>query len=422
MTKLLDKHQDNVLNALGEIDPKKSKRLIQSTIEKGLGSGTVNDQSEANVNLSSRREKTTYPSTTTKLHDKHQDNVLNALGEVDPKKSKRLIQSTIGKGLGTGTVNDQSEANVNLSSRREKTTYPSTTTKLHDKHQDNVLNALGEVDPKKSKRLIQSTIGKGLGTGTANDQSEANGNPSSRREKTRVSTSGARSEDYTKNIDTETARIREKRDNNPNQHRLGEVEDKDRQDRRLTQRDMQEEANRPRIAAGKTRKDGGTKNGNTVEESNGNPDKNPYHRREERETRLLDNKTKKIGRLDRVEEKSISIETSRPTKRSEVKPDGNERDRDENEENPTTRRDRKTEAKDKDEKEGTILLNKNKEPGNKKVTVSLDDAKEGRFAVNEEGKLSTNNKQRKAVSTEKRYDLEEARKWKVNSKCPQTFL
>lgn len=319
---------------------------------------------------------------------------------------------------GITTLEDHYKSHIGSQSK----TYPNTSTKLHDKRQDNVLNTSGEVDPRKAEHLIQSAIEMGHGTGTANDQSEANGNPSSRHEKTGVLTGGARSEDHTKNTDTETGRIRERRENNPYQHRLGEVEDKDRQDRRLTQRDMQEEANRSWIAAGKTRKDGSTKNGNTVEESSGNPDKNPYHRREERETRLLDNGTKKIGRLDRIEGKSISIETSRPTKRPEVKQDGNDRNRHENEENPTIHRDRKTEGKDKDRKEGAMLLNKNKEPGSKKATVSLDDAKEGPFAVNEEGKLPTNDEQRKAASTEKRYNLEEARKWGVNSKCPQTFL
>lgn len=295
-------------------------------------------------------------------------------------------------------------------------TYSNTWTKLHDKRQYNVLNTLEEVDWRKAKHLIQSAIEIDHHTGIVNDQSEPNGNHSLRREKTRVSAGGTRSEDRTRN--TETERIREKRDNNPYQHRLGEVEDKDRQDRRSAQRDVQEEANRSWIAAGKTRKDGDTENGNTVEESSGNPGKNPYqHRRwEERETRLLDNGTKKIGRLDRVEEKSTSIETSKPTKRSEVKQDRNDRNRDENEEKPTIRRDRKKEGKDMDKKGEMMLLNKNKEPESKKATVSLDDAKEERFAVNEEGKLPANDEQRKAAPTEKKYNLEEPRKWRINSK------
>ncbi|EFN69741.1 hypothetical protein EAG_12987 [Camponotus floridanus] len=277
--------------------------------------------------------------------------------------------------------------------------------------------AKGEDNSTKAKRFIQSAMEIDHHIGTANDQSKANGNHSLRREKTRVSAGGTRSEDRTRNTGMETERIREKRDNNPYQHRLGEVEDKDRQDRRSAQRDVQEEANRSWIAVGKTRKDGDTENGNTVEESSGNPGKNPYQQRrwEERETRLLDNRTKKIDRLDRVEEKSTSIETSKPTKRSEVKQDGNDRNRHENEEKPTTRRDRKEEGKDKDKREGTMLLNKNKEPGTKKATVSLDDAEEGRFVVNEEGKLPANDEQRKAASAEKRYDLEEARKWRINN-------
>lgn len=320
---------------------------------------------------------------------------------------------------GLTTLEDHYKSHIGFQSK----TYSNTWTKLCNKRQ-NVLNTSGEDDSRKAKRLIQSAMEIDHHTGTANDQSEANGNHSLRHEKTRVSAGGTRSEDRTRNTGMETERIREKRDNNPYQHRLGEVEDKDRQDRRSAQRDVQEEANRSWIAVGKTRKDGDTENGNTVEESSGNPGKNPYqHRRwEERETRLLDNRTKKIDRLDRVEEKSASIETSKPTKRSEVKQDGNDRNRRENEEKPTTHRDRKEEGKDKDKREGTMLLNKNKEPGTKKATVSLDDAEEGRFTVNEEGKLPANDEQRKAASAEKRYDLEEARKWKINSKCLRTFF
>lgn len=320
---------------------------------------------------------------------------------------------------GLTTLENHYKSHIGFQSK----TCSNTWTKLHNKCH-NVLNTSGEDDPTKAKRFIQSAMEIDHHIGTANDQSKTNGNHSLRREKTRVSAGGIRSEDRTRNTGMETERIREKRDNNPYQHRLGEVEDKDRQDRRSAQRDVQEEANRSWIAVGKTRKDGDTENGNTVEESSGNPGKNPYQQRrwEERETRLLDNRTKKIDRLDRVEEKSASIETSKPSKRSEVKQDGSDRNRHENEEKPATRRDRKEEGKDKDKREGTMLLNKNKEPGTKKATVSLDDTEEGRFAVNEEGKLPANDEQRKAASAEKRYDLEEARKWRINSKCRRTFF
>ncbi|KMQ92050.1 leucine-rich repeat-containing protein, partial [Lasius niger] len=305
------------------------------------------------------------------------------------------------------TLEDHYKSHIGSRSK----TYSSTSTKLHDKRQRNVSNASGEVDSRKAKRLIQSAIEMG------HRANHSHGNHSLRREDTRASASGARSVDRIRNADVETGRIREKRDNNPYQRGLGEVEDKDRRDRRSTQRDVQEETNRSWIAAGKTRKDEDTENGDTVEESSGNPGKNPYqHRRvEERETRLLDNAAQKIGRLDRVEEKSVSIETSRkPAKRPEVKRDGNgRRNRHENEESPTTRRDRKKEGEDKDEEEETMVLNKNKEPGSKKATVSPDDTKEGRFAVNEEGKLPTNDEQPKAASTERRYDPEEARKWRI---------
>ncbi|XP_072767279.1 uncharacterized protein [Anoplolepis gracilipes] len=286
--------------------------------------------------------------------------------------------------------------------------YPNTL-KLHDKRQHNVLDTLGEIDSRKAKRLIQSTIEMGHRTGITKDQS--NGNHSHRHEETRVSAGEARSENRTRNTDTETGRIREKRDNNPYQHKLGEIEDKDRQDCNSTQRDVQEKTDRSWIVAGKTRKDGDMENRSTVEESSENPGKNPYqHRRgKEHETRLLDNGTKKIGRLDRVEEKSTSIETSKPTKRPEIKQGGNRRNRHENEENPIIHQDRKK-GEDKDKKEET-MLNKNKEAESKKTAVLLDEAEEGRFVVNEEGKLSTNDEQRKVASIKKRYDLEEARKW-----------
>lgn len=337
----------------------------------------------------------------------------NDLTRIDNINNARLqLVSTSENGL--TTLENHYKSHIGSQSK----TYSNTWTKLHNKRQ-NVLNTSEEDDSRETKCLIQSTMEIGH-TGTANDQSEANANHSLRRERTRVSAGGTRSENRTKNTDAETQRIREKRDNNPYQHRLGEVEDKDRQDRRSAQRDVQEEANRSWIAVGKTRKDRGTENGNTVEESSRNPGKNPYQ--QERETRLLDNRTKKIGRLDRVEEKSASIETSKSTKRSEVKQDGNDRNQHENEEKPTTRRDKKEEEENKDKKEETMFLNKNKEPESEKTMVSLDDMEKGRFAVNEAEKLPANDEQRKVASTEKRYDLEEARKWRINSKCLRIFF
>ncbi|XP_029162031.1 nuclear speckle splicing regulatory protein 1-like [Nylanderia fulva] len=300
----------------------------------------------------------------------------------------------------TATLEDHYRNHINSRSR----TYSNTWKKLHDRRQRNILNAPEEVDSRKAKRFEM-----GQRAGIATDQSEANNNNDSLRHKNaRTPASEARSaEDHIRNTGAETEKIREERDNNPYQRKLDEVEDKDRQDRRSTQRDVQEETNRSWIVAGKTRKDE-----DTAEESSENSGENPYQHR--RETRLLDNG--KIGRLDRFEERSPSTETSgNPAKRPE---EGN---RHENEENPTARG-RKKEGEDKDKKEGTMLLNKNKESGSRKATVSLDNAKEGRLAVNEEGKLPTNGEQRKAASTERRYDPEEAGKWRVNSKCLQIFL
>lgn len=345
------------------------------------------------------------------------ENILqkNDFTRIDNSNVKRQLVFTSENDI--TTLEDYYKNHIDSQSK----TYSNTSKKSHDKRQRDVPNAPEEVDSRKAKRFIQSAVKMGQRVETI-----TNGNHSLRHENVRASASEARSEDRIRNTD-ETERIREKRDNNPYQRKLDEVEDKDRQDRRSTQRDVQEETNRSWIAAGKTRKDGDTVNGDAMEESGGNPGKNPYqHRRvEERETRLLDNGAQKIGRLDRVEEKSASMETSgKPAKRLGIKANGNgRRDRHENEENPTTRRDRKKEGEDKDKnKEGTMFLNKNKEPGSKEATVSLDNAEEGRFAVNEEGKLPTNDEQRKAASTERRYDPEEARKLRVNSKCLQIFL
>ena len=64
------------------------------------------------------------------------------------------------------------------------------------------------------------------------------------RGKTETSAGGARSDDGTRNTDKVAERIREKRDNNPHQPEVGEVEDKNQQDRYSAQRDVQEETNR----------------------------------------------------------------------------------------------------------------------------------------------------------------------------------
>lgn len=302
-------------------------------------------------------------------------------------------------------------------------TNPSTSTKAYDKRQRDVLNAPREVDPKR----IGYPIGSGIETSRRDgiideDLSEANGNRSLRRGKTKTSAGGARSDDGTRNTDTLAERIREKRDNNPHQRELGEVEDKNRQDRRSAQRDVQEEANRSQIAAEKRRGSRDTEDTMAVkkkeevnEKSGGerrNPSKNPYQQRrgEERETRLPDNSAEKIDRLDRVEEKSVTTEISRkPAKKLEQDEHGR-RDRHENEENPVFRRDRKKEAKDKDEEADTVLLSKTKEPGSKRTADSPGDAEKGHSALNEERKLPASNRKRKGASTDGENDPGEARK------------
>ncbi|KYM97300.1 hypothetical protein ALC62_12033 [Cyphomyrmex costatus] len=208
-----------------------------------------------------------------------------------------------------------------------------------------------------------------------------------RRGKTeRWSAGGARSDGGTRNTDKVVERIREKRDNNPHQHEVGEVEDKNQQDRRSAQRDVQEETNRSSI-------------GRKVHR---NPGKNPYQQRrgEERETRLPDNGAGKIDRLDRVEEKSVTIKISRkPAKRLE--PDEHDRfDRHGNEENLVAHGDRKEEEGDKDE------------------TALAGDAEEGHSALNEEGKLPTTESAKVRQPMVKTI-LGEARKRAANAKSPK---
>ncbi|KYN19627.1 hypothetical protein ALC57_08103 [Trachymyrmex cornetzi] len=77
----------------------------------------------------------------------------------------------------------------------------------------------------------------------AEDLSEADGSSRSLwRGKTETSAGGARSDDGTRNTDKVAERIREKRDNNPHQREVGEVEDKNKRRRsRDTENTMTEE-------------------------------------------------------------------------------------------------------------------------------------------------------------------------------------
>lgn len=105
-------------------------------------------------------------------------------------------------------------------------------------------------------------------------------------EKRKASAGGARSGGGAKNTDTLAERIREERDNNPYRRKL---EDKDRQDRRSAQRDVQEEANGSRIAAGKSgrrQRYGGCKGTKENGAVRGNPSRYQHGRREERDCRI----------------------------------------------------------------------------------------------------------------------------------------
>ncbi|XP_077258083.1 uncharacterized protein LOC143895115 [Temnothorax americanus] len=300
-----------------------------------------------------------------------------------------------------------------------------TSTKAFDKSQRNVPGASREVDPKRIGRPIGSGIETNRRDGFIDeDLSEANGIRSLGREKTEMSAGGARSDDGTRNTDTLAERIREKRDNNPHQRELGEVEDKNQQDRGSAQRDVQEETNRSQIAAEKRRGDRDTEDAMAMEEDGrkeksgerGNPGENPYQqcRGEEREKRLSDNGAEKIDRLDRVEEKNVATEIPGKLAKSlehELEDERGRRDRRESEENPVARGDRKKKKGDKDDEQADrVRLSKNKGSGSKRTTDSAGDAKKERSAVNEEGKLPASNGKRKGASTDERSDPGEARK------------
>lgn len=294
-----------------------------------------------------------------------------------------------------------------------------------DKQRHNTPDALRKV----GGRSVQSGIATHHHDGIANgDLSEANGTyRSPQRGKTVTSAGGARSDGGARNTGILAERIREERDNNPYRRERGEVEDKDRQDRhRSTRRDVEEEANRSWIVAGKRSRGGDAMEDAMAEEKageRGNPARVPYQypRGRERETRSTD-KNAGIGRSDRVEEKSAPIELSKPAKRLELERDGNgRRDRHENEEQqPSTRRDRKKARTDKNEEEGTSSLSENKQTraGSRRTMNSLDDAEKGRFVVNEEEKLPASDERRRDASNDGRYNPEEVKKWRVsNSMC-----
>jgi len=123
--------------------------------------------------------------------------------------------------------------------------------------------------------------------------------------------------------------------------------------------------------------------------------------------------------LDRVKEKSVTMEISRkPAKRLEQDEHGR-CDRHENEENliAPAPADRKKEKEDKGEKSDTPLLSKNKGPGSKRTSDSVGDAEKGRSALNEEGKLLASNRERKGASTDRENETNSEARKPTTSKC-----
>jgi len=159
--------------------------------------------------------------------------------------------------------------------------------KAYNKCQCNVPDTSRKV----SKRLGSEGIETNRRDEIIVDLSETNGSRSFGGGKTEASAGEARSDGGTRNTDTLAERIREKRDNNPHQRELGEVKDKNQQDRRSVQRDVQEEMNRSQIAAEKKRGGRDTEDAMTEEkeeeekkkeksdDERRNPGKNSYQQR-----------------------------------------------------------------------------------------------------------------------------------------------
>lgn len=227
--------------------------------------------------------------------------------------------------------------------------------------------------------------------------------------------------DGARTTDAAAERIREKRDDNSYRRKLDGIDDKDyQQDRRPVQRDMEKEANGSRAAAGKKWRANGTMEDATTKGKDGEQrdreSRSPYrHRRAEkrRETRLPDSGVRKIGRLDRDEERREAVEISKNlAKRLKVERDGNGRiDRRENGEKLVAR-DRKKAKADKDEEEETTPLSKGKDARvkSKRTTVSLDDAEKGRTIIKEEEEL---------LADTVKPDV--TKKWKGNEYCRLFF-
>ncbi|EZA61275.1 hypothetical protein X777_11981 [Ooceraea biroi] len=313
----------------------------------------------------------------------------------------------------TSTLEDDSKNHDGFHNAQMKT-IPRIVIEMRNKQQHNTSDS-----PRKIGRPVEAGVATDHHDGIASgDLSEANGNRSLDRGKTVTSASEARSGGGARNTGIVAERIRgEERDNNPYHRERGEVEDKDRQDRhRSARRDVEEEANRSWIAAGKRGRGEDAEDAMAEENAGerGNPGRGPYQY--PCGTRSLDNSAR-IGRGADRDEKSSPIELSgKPAKRPEMERDGNgQRDRHKNEEQPVTCRDSGRAEEDENEGKGTTSLSENKQTraGNKRTMNSLDDAEKSRFVANEEEKLPANDEKRRAASNDGRYNSEEER-WRVN--------
>ncbi|RLU14793.1 hypothetical protein DMN91_012680 [Ooceraea biroi] len=314
----------------------------------------------------------------------------------------------------TSTLEDDSKNHDGFHNAQMKT-IPRIVIEMRNKQQHNTSDS-----PRKIGRPVEAGVATDHHDGIASgDLSEANGNRSLDRGKTVTSASEARSGGGARNTGIVAERIRgEERDNNPYHRERGEVEDKDRQDRhRSARRDVEEEANRSWIAAGKRGRGEDAEDAMAEENAGerGNPGRGPYQY--PCGTRSLDNSAR-IGRGADRDEKSSPIELSgKPAKRPEMERDGNgQRDRHKNEEQPVTCRDSGRAEEDENEGKGTTSLSENKQTraGNKRTMNSLDDAEKSRFVANEEEKLPANDEKRRAASNDGRYNSEEER-WRVSN-------
>lgn len=234
----------------------------------------------------------------------------------------------------------------------------------------------------------------------------------------------ARSGAGTRSAGAPAERISEKRDNNLYRRELVGVEDKDQQDRRLAQRDVEEEEADGSLAE-KRRRDEVAVEDARAEENAGKRDRvgrrgDPYRQRlaEERETRLSDNgRVRRRGRLDRGEEESVAeISARKPAKRREMPQDGNgRRDRHEKKEEnlPGARRDRRKVKEDQDKVKETI-------PSESKKTTTNPLDEEERLPVDASGKV----REGATTTVGGRYDPDSAKNWRAAADISgkRTFL